>query len=245
MNLMKLSLIKFFGALILGCLVVFLVLFLISDLKSLNQKQNKIMPTNEKEIILPQPAKKSNISIEEAIWSRRSVRDYKNEALALKEISQILWAAQGISDYKSMHRTAPSAGALYPLKIYAMGSIKELPIGLYQYNPNNHSLLKIIDKDFKKELAQAAYNQLWIEKAPVNIIITGNYKIIAAKYGDENAPRYTHMEAGHAAQNIYLQAESLNLGTVTVGGFQIKEVKKILNLPTDEEPLYIMPIGKK
>ena len=198
----------------------------------------------EKEIILPQPRYQSEISIEEALLKRRSVREYKEKPLSLQEISQLLWAAQGITDPQTGKRTAPSAGALYPLKVYLTGKIEGLTIGMYQYNPHNHSLIKVRDKDLRKELMVAAYDQPWIEKAPVNIIFTGNYQIIAQKYGKEKAPRYTHMEVGHVAQNVYLQAQSLGLGTVVVGGFEIERVKKVLALPLEEEPLYIMPVGK-
>lgn len=198
----------------------------------------------KEQIILPQPRYQSHLSIEEALLKRRSVREYKDEPLNLQEISQLLWAAQGITDPQTDKRAAPSAGALYPLKVYVMGQIDGLAIGMYQYNPYEHSLIKIGDKDLKRELAEASYGQIWIEKAPINIIFTGNYEIIAQKYGKEKAPRYTHMEVGHAAQNVYLQAESLNLGTVTVGGFEIEKVKEMLGLPAEEEPLYIMPIGK-
>jgi len=202
--------------------------------------------TNQKggEIILPQPRYYSQTSIEEAILKRRSIREYKDKPLNLQEISQLLWAAQGITDPKTGKRTAPSAGALYPLKVYVMGQIEDLAIGMYQYNPNNHSLIKVGDKDLKKELVRAVYGQIWIGEAPVNIVFTGNYEIIAQKYGKEKASRYTHMEVGHAAQNVYLQAESLNLGTVVVGGFEVEKVKEILGLPAEEEPLYIMPVGK-
>ena len=198
----------------------------------------------EDEITLPQPRHQSEISIEEALLKRRSVREYKDKPLNLQEISQLLWAAQGITDFHTGKRTTPSAGALYPLKVYVMGQIEGLAIGMYQYRPHNHSLIKVGDKDLRKELAKAAYGQSWVGKAPVNLIFTGNYQIIAQKYGKEKAPRYTHMEVGHAAQNVYLQAQSLGLGTVVVGGFEIEKVKEILGLPQEEEPLYIMPVGK-
>lgn len=228
--------------------ILLLVLIVVGVLLFRPQPVNHLTTQNslqkEEKIILPQPRYQSHISIEEAILKRRSVREYRDEPLNLQEISQLLWAAQGITDPQTDKRTAPSAGALYPLKVYVMGQIDGLAIGMYQYNSYEHSLIKIGDKDLKKELAEAAYGQTWVEKAPVNIIFTGNYEIIAQKYGKEKAPRYTHMEVGHAAQNVYLQAESLNLGTVAVGGFEIEKVKKILSLPAEEEPLYIMPIGK-
>ncbi len=197
------------------------------------------------EISLPQPRHQSQTSVEEALLKRRSVREYRDEPLNLQEISQLLWAAQGITDPKRGFRTAPSAGALYPLRVYLMGEVEGLEIGMYRYNPDNHSLIKVGDKDLKRELAKAAFGQIWIEKAPVNIIFTGNYEITARRYGREKAPRYVYMEVGHAAQNVHLQAESLNLGTVVVGGFEIEKVREILGLPAEEEPLYIMPVGRK
>jgi len=230
--------------LILGLILIIATGILFFGPKPVNHLITQNYMKRENKIILPQPKHQSKMSIEEALLKRRSAREYRDEPLNLQEISQLLWAAQGITDPQTGKRTAPSAGALYPLKVYIMGQIESLAVGMYQYNPDEHYLIKIGDKDLKKELAKAAYDQTWIEKAPVNIIFTGNYEIIAQKYGEEKAPRYTHMEVGHAAQNVYLQAESLNLGTVTVGGFEIEKVKKILSLPAEEEPLYIMPIGK-
>lgn len=229
------------GIILVGAGVLFFKTFKIKPISDFS-RQNSLR--KEGEIILPQPRYQSEVSIEEAILKRRSVREYKDKPLTLEEISQLLWAAQGITDPLTGKRAAPSAGALYPLKIYVMGQIEGLPVGMYEYNPHNHSLIKVGDKDLKKELTDAAYGQYWIVDAPVNLIFTGNYDIIAAKYGLERAPRYTHMEVGHAAQNVYLQAESLNLGTVVVGGFEIEKVKEILGLLVEEEPLYIMPIGK-
>ena len=219
-----------------------LVCFLFPKIHSLNNYQEKIIMENE--IVLPQPQIKSPVSVEETILKRRSVREYKYEPLNLEEISQLLWAGQGITDFEKGFRTAPSAGAFYPLEVYITGDIQEVAKGLYKYNPENHSIIKISDKDLREKLSEAAYGQDCIREAPVDIIITGTYERTAVKYGEEKATRYTHMEAGHAAQNIYLQAESLNLGTVAVGGFEIEKIKKVLNLPNNEEPLYIMPVGK-
>ncbi len=227
---------------LVGLITLLIVALLFYSLIPQSYKEEKNIEGEE--IILPQPKKSSQTSIEEALLKRRSVREYQKETLNLEEVSQLLWAAQGITDPKTDKRTAPSAGALYPLKAYVMGQIKGLSIGIYQYNPHRHSLIKFGDKDLKKEIAEAAYGQKWIEEAPVNFILTGNYGIIAQKYGQEKAPRYTQMEVGHVAQNIYLQAVSLNLGTVSVGGFDIEKVKEILRLPPEEEPLYIMPVGK-
>lgn len=194
-------------------------------------------------IELPAPRYTSDIPLEDTILNRRSVREYKGEPLALEEVSQLLWSAQGITG-DGFKRAAPSAGALYPLEIYVLaGNVENITPGMYHYLPNVHSLEKISDKDFRSELTKAAYGQVYIENAPANLVFTAIYERTTKKYGDKGI-RYVHMEAGHAAQNVYLQAVALGLGTVTVGGFDDSEVKKILELPHDEEPLYIMPLGK-
>jgi len=218
------------------------ICFLFLKVQPLNNYQKKIIMENE--IILPHPQTKSPTSVEEAILKRRSVREYKDEPLSLGEVSQLLWAAQGITDFEKGFRTIPSAGALYPLEIYVTGRIQGAAEGVYQYYPQNHSIVKIRDKDLREELSEAAYSQKCVSQAPLNIIFTGVYERMAAKYGEEKAPRYTHLEAGHAAQNVYLQAQSLGLGTVTIGGFDIEKVAEALNLPDGEDPLYIMPVGK-
>ncbi|MBU2595882.1 SagB/ThcOx family dehydrogenase [Patescibacteria group bacterium] len=196
-------------------------------------------------IKLSEPKLKSDLSIEEAILKRRSIRDYKDEAISLSDISQLLWAAQGVTDKEKGGRSAPSAGALYPLEIYLLaGKVEELGEGLYKYNPENHQLIKTLSGDKRTELTEAAVGQTTIKNAPAIIIITGVYERTRAKYG-ERAERYVHLEAGHASQNIYLQSESLGLGTVSVGAFDDERVKQALGLSNNETPLYLMPVGKK
>ncbi len=208
-----------------------------------NNKEEKNM--NEQKIILLEPIKESEFSIEEVIEKRRSVRDFKDEEISKKEISQLLWAAQGITEEETGFRTAPSAGGIYPLKTYLIvRKVEGLDSGVYRYVSREHSLIKIKDKKITSELANAALGQKFIEIASVNIVIAADYKRTTDRYGDRGK-RYVYMEAGHAAQNIYLQCESLNLGTVVVGAFDDKKVKEILELPEEENPLYIIPIGKK
>lgn len=233
---------KRLAILALAIILLSAICFLFFKVRPLNNYQGKIIMENE--IILPHPQIKSPISVEEAILKRRSVREYKDELLNLEEVSQLLWAAQGITDSEKGFRTVPSAGALYPLEIYVTGKIQGTAEGVYQYYPENHSIIKIRDEDLREELSEAAYSQKYVSQAPLNIIITGVYERIAVKYGEEKAPRYTHLEAGHAAQNVYLQAQSLGLGTVAVGGFDIEKVAEALNLPDGEDPLYIMPVGR-
>jgi len=192
-----------------------------------------------KEIKLPNPIEKGNLSVEEALQRRRSVRDYKKGALSLKEVSQLLWAGGGRNLYR---RTAPSAGATYPLELYLVsGEIEGLDMGLYHYLVSRHSLEKIKEEDLRKRLCRASLEQRMIERAPATLIIAADYQRTTGHYGQRGV-RYVHMEVGHMGQNISLQAVALNLGTVMIGAFQDKEIKEILGI--EEEPLYIIPVGR-
>ena len=194
-------------------------------------------------IALPAPRLKGELSLEEAISRRRSRRQFKDSPLTLEQVSQILWAAQGVTNREGL-RAAPSAGALYPLDSYlAVGgqAVEGLAEGVYRYDPQGHVLEHILEGDVRQTLARLAV-QTFIAEAPVVLIITGEYERTSWKYGDR-ATRYVHMEAGHAAQNIYLQAEAMGLGTVVAGSFQDEELSRALGLPTGHRPLYIMPVG--
>lgn len=199
----------------------------------------KVDRIEEDNIILPKPQLKSNVSIEEAILRRRSRRLYRKEPITLKELSQILWAAQGITgqvgNYKL--RASPSAGALYPIELYVV-----LPRGVYHYLPEKHKLEKIKDGDLRPDLAKAAFDQWWIEETSCDIVITAVYERTMAKY-DQRGKRYAILEAGGVAENIYLQAESLGLGTVSVGAFIDEKVQEVLGIPKNRRPLSIMPLG--
>lgn len=204
-----------------------------------NMKEN-----GKSEIIkLPEPRKESETSIEQALLKRRSIRNYKAESLTLTEVSQLLWAAQGITSSEGF-RTAPSAGALYPLELYiVVGNVDGLPSGIYKYKSQGHELKRIKKGDVRIELYEASLNQSWIKDAAVNLVFSAVYERTTSKYG-ERGIRYVHIELGHAAQNVCLQAVALDLGTVVVGAFDDSEVKKIINMKDEEQPLYIMPIGK-
>ncbi len=195
-------------------------------------------------IKLPEPGHDSPTSIEQALLKRRSVRDYKDEPLTLAELSQLLWAAQGITDRRGF-RAAPSAGALYPLEVYVVaGNVSNLPSGIYKYKPHEHELEKILEGDKRAKLCIAALGQSSVKDGAIAIVFSAVYERTTQKYG-ERGIRYVHMEVGHAAQNVYLQAVSLNLGTVVIGAFQDDAVRMIINMPDEENPLYIMPIGRK
>ncbi|MBW9222634.1 SagB/ThcOx family dehydrogenase [Methanothermococcus sp. SCGC AD-155-C09] len=211
-----------------------------------------VLPGNEREpkesvgeiIKLPEPRYDSETSIEEALLKRRSIRTYKNESLTIAEVSQLLWASQGITDLEMGFRTAPSAGALYPLELYVViGNVQGIPKGVYKYNPYKHELVKVKDGDVRVELAVASLGQTWVRDGAIVIVFSAIYERTTEKYGDRGI-RYVHMEVGHAAQNVYLQAVSLNLGTVVVGAFRDDSVREILNMSDKEHPLYIMPVGR-
>jgi SagB-type dehydrogenase family enzyme len=163
----------------------------------------------------------------------------------LANVSQLLWAAQGISDEKENKRTAPSAGALYPIELYFIaGKVKDLPSGIYKYQPDQHILIKISEKDVRSELKKAALNQDPVEDGAGVLVFTAVYERTTKKYGNRGI-RYAQLETGHAAQNVYLQAVSLDLGTVVIGAFDDNKIKEIINLKDNERPLYLMPVGKK
>jgi len=202
------------------------------------------IPEGKIMVNLPEPRLESEVSLEEALFKRRSVREYTNLPLALEDVSQLLWAAQGITAAWG-GRTAPSAGALYPLEVYlVVGDVRDLSSGVYKYRPEVHALVKIQGNDVRSELARAALGQTWVKEAAVDIVIAAVCARTTKKYGNRGV-RYVHMEAGHAAQNIYLQAVALNLGAVTVGAFVDDQVKEILQMPESETPLYVIPVGSK
>jgi SagB-type dehydrogenase family enzyme len=192
---------------------------------------------------LPQPGLSGPVSLEQALLSRRSIRTYSRDALTVDDLTQLLWATQGVTHPRG-YRTAPSAGGLYPLELYAVvGHVIGLPTGCYHYLCMEHALKLKFAHDLRPELCRAALTQRPIERAPVTFLLTAVYGRMTAKYGSRGM-RYTDMEAGHAAQNLSLQAAALDLKSVVIGAFQDNEVKQITALPTDEEPLYLVPVGR-
>lgn len=207
---------------------------------------NEFEPSNaDGTLNLLEPETSGSMSVEEAISKRRSVRSFTDEPLSMKDVSQLLWAAQGITDTNRNYRAAPSAGATYPLEVYIVlgsHSVTDLAEGVYQYDPHSHQLEHVLTTDLRSNLADAALGQRSIRDAPISIIITAVYERTTGRYG-ERGVRYVHMEAGHVAQNVYLQAETLGLGLVVIGAFHDDDVQDLLQLSTDEHPLYIIPIG--
>ena len=198
------------------------------------------------QIYLPSPSQKGSMSLEEAIARRRSVRRFTSEPVSQSQLSQILWAAQGVSGTSWRYRTVPSAGATYPLEVFVVcgsNSIKKMGDGIYHYDIDSHSLSLHHNEDVRFELARAALDQEFIYQAPVDIVICAVYERTTLGYGSRGE-RYVHIEVGHAGQNIYLQAEALGLATVAIGAFNDEQVRQVLRLDKQYKPLYIMPVGR-
>lgn len=194
-------------------------------------------------IALPAPRLDGEVSLERALARRRSVRDYKKTPLSFEEVSQLLWAAQGITGGKG-ERTAPSAGALYPLELYLVaGNVTSLDAGVYQYHPRDHSLVKRTSGDLRATLAGAALKQDCVRDGAAVVIFSAVYARTTREYG-ERGVRYVHIDLGHAAQNVCLEAAALGLGAVPVGAFDDAAVRDALDLPSSEQVLYLIPVGK-
>jgi SagB-type dehydrogenase family enzyme len=188
-------------------------------------------------IALPAPVVSGRMALETALAQRRSLRDFSAEPLSREDLSQLLWAAQGITSPDG-RRTAPSAGALYALEVYVAWSD-----GFYHYAPAGHELEMRMEADLRPTLYWAAQCRSFLRDAAAVFVITAVYARIEHKYGRERSPLYVHLEAGHAAQNLLLEAVSLGLGGVPVGGFYDDQVKMALPLSPHEWPVYLIGVG--
>jgi SagB-type dehydrogenase family enzyme len=192
----------------------------------------------DKLIKLPEPRDRRQISLEEALSKRRSIRAFNSAPLTLEEIGQLLWAAQGITEKQEGLRTAPSAGALFPLEIYV-----GMEWGVYHYLPLQHELTRTRENDLRREIWRATLRQESVREAPVAFVIAAVSERTTWKYG-ERGWRYVYMEAGHVAQNLLLQATALGLGAVPIGAFRDEQIEKFLKLPAGQRALYLLPVGR-
>jgi len=235
--------VKFFNITVTGISFLFWVLIALPEESSPNARESISMAHSADIIPLPPPRGDGEITVERALRQRRSRREFRKAPLSIQDLSQLLWSAQGITDEQGL-RTAPSAGALYPLEVYVVvGTVEKLPAGVYHYRPRTHQLKRISKEDKRSELASAALDQEYVENNAVVLVFSAVENRTTGKYGRRGI-RYIHMEAGHAAQNVFLQAASLGLGTVAVGAFDDDKVQQIMEMPEGENPLYLMPIGK-
>lgn len=191
---------------------------------------------------LPKPDLKGGPPVARAIAGRRSERDYSDAPLSVAEVGQLLWAAQGIT--KAPRRAAPSAGATYPLETYLVaGAVEGLEPGVYRYDPKAHALAPVLRGDLRRPLSAAAVGQDWVRDGAAAFVLCAVYRRTAKRYG-RRAERYVHMEAGAAAENVYLQAEALGIATVLVGAFRDDRVREVIDAPANQAPLAIMPLGR-
>lgn len=194
---------------------------------------------------LPEPMLDGDVSLERTIHKRRTVRSFDRKALTLKHLSQLLWAAQGITETGGFKRAAPSAGALYPMDVYAVvgrDCIEKVDPGVYHYNPADHSLSLVQEGDRRRDVAEASLWQMWMADAPLTLVITAEYSRIMVKYRQRGI-RYAMIEAGHIGQNIFLQCQGMGLEAGIVGAFEDEKVVQVMGIKTTHEPLLIMPVG--
>lgn len=198
-------------------------------------------------ISLPPPTHKGTVTVEEALKARRTHRSFKSRSLTLQQFSQILWGAYGVTAKVSGYhlKTAPSAGALYPIDIYAVvgeEGVETLAPGVYHFRPEDHSIECIKEGDLRAAVARHSVRQMWMAEAPVMLVITGEYARCTVKYASRGV-LYTHIEAGHVGQNVFLQAEAIGLKAGIVGAFNNEDIIKTIGIPANHDPLLIMPVG--
>jgi SagB-type dehydrogenase family enzyme len=196
------------------------------------------MDTETRIVPLPAPRLVGDLTLEAALARRRTVRDLAADPLTEGEIGQLLWAAQGVT-HDEVRRTAPSASSLFPLEVFVATAA-----GLAHYVPERHALERLSDVDLRPALQAATGDQPFVSTAPLVVLICAVPERLAGRHGPERAVRYAAFEAGHAGQNLLLQAEALGLAGVPIGSFRDAEVGRLLDLPAGEEPLYLFAVGR-
>ncbi len=207
-------------------------------------KEKAAGDNSSKLIKLPEPPAGDGMTLKKALSNRRSARKFSSEPISLETLSSLCWAGQGITSPKGL-RTAPSAGALYPIFLYvAVGEdgVKGVDAGIYLYRPHKNALERVAEGDRRRELAKAALGQMWMSDAPVMFIIAADYSRTTRKYGKRGI-RYVHIEVGHVAQNILLEATTRELGACPVGAFRDAVVKDKAGLHDAHKPLLFIPVG--
>ena len=206
--------------------------------------------TEQLSYVLPSPKTEGEASVEKILANRRSRRQFRDAAMSIEQLSQILWAAYGVTNPKTPNllrgglRTTPSAGGLYPLEIYvAVGNVEGVEVGVYKYISQDHTIVRTIDKDIREELGEAAFGQGSIKCAPVTLVYCAIFGRTTGKYGARGNERYVFMEIGHFAQNVYLQAEALRLGACSIGAMLDEKICETLKPAAEEKPLCLMPVG--
>jgi SagB-type dehydrogenase family enzyme len=177
------------------------------------------------------------MSLEDVLSRRRSVRRFTARPLSEDEILRLCWAAQGIT-HPAGYRTAPSAGALHPLDLYVATAE-----GVAVYDPPHHRLVRRGDDDLRPAMQWAAFSQAAIGECPTVFVLAAVPARTAIEYGSR-AQRYVYLEAGHATQNLLLDATARGLGAVPIGAFDDARLREVLDLPGDTDLLYLIPVGE-
>jgi SagB-type dehydrogenase family enzyme len=224
-------------------IMIFLTFLIVSCTNTTTSSQTSSVPGSlGLEIMLPRPDIIGTVPLETTIYNRRSRREYQDVEMSLIDLGQILWATQGVTSQEGF-RTAPSAGALYPLEVYVLVTKAEsLEMGIYRYLPANHALRLEKIGAFRDQLYDASLRQQLVSDAPVSIIITSVWERITGRYGSRGII-YGYLEAGHAGQNLLLQASALSLAVTGIAAFEDDRIKSILGLGQGEDPLYLFAIG--
>lgn len=240
-----------FGFVLSVLLCVFIVLYVVTSLFSLNRDLSGVVIVGG-EVLLPLPDKVTTVSVEEAILLRKSVREWADTPISIEHLSLLLWASQGVVEEVDgwLRRAAPSAGATYPLEIYVvvgtegvyLGDRGYLAAGVYKYDYRRNSVRIVREGDVRRELWEATLRQDWVRDAPVSVVVCAVYERTTWRYG-ERGVRYVHMEAGHVGQNIYLMSVALGLGTVAIGAFHDEDVAEVIRAQRNEHPIYVFPVG--
>jgi SagB-type dehydrogenase family enzyme len=179
--------------------------------------------------------KPQELNLEEAILKRRSVREYSPQPLTLEKLARLLFYAIGVTGSQDYQRAAPTAGGLTPIEIYpVINYIEGLERGLYHYDALRHRLHVLRREDLRREIAKACLQQDFLSDAAVVLVLSAVHRRTAWKYG-ERAYRYIMLDAGHAAQNIQLEATALGLGSCPIGAFFDTELNRLLGLAAEEE----------
>lgn len=197
------------------------------------------------EISLPAVSQDGSTSLEDAIHSRQSVRRFANTPLVTDQVAQLLWAAAGLTvdGVSGPTRAAASAGGLYPLEAYLVaGNVEGVRAGVYRYLSGSHGLEPVKRGDLRGQLRRAALGQAAVGAAPAIVVLAADFSVTERRYGERGSDRYVAMDAGHAAQNVLLQAAALGLGSVPIGAFDDSSVRQVLSI--DLEPLYLIPLGQ-
>jgi SagB-type dehydrogenase family enzyme len=193
-------------------------------------------------LTLPESEPGPGLPLQQLLARRRSIRDYTAQPLTLAQAASLLWAAEGITAPPHL-RTAPSAGALYPLQLSLVaGAVSGLDPGVYRHLPEQGAIELLAEGDRRRDLAAAALGQSWLAQAPLTLVFGARYARTTVKY-HQRGFQYVHIEVGHASQNVLLMAAALNLGAAVVGAFDDEGVARVVGLHKQETPLYLLPVG--